>query len=93
MHVVQCGHCGERVQVNAWSEPVSYAEREAENGRRKLVIIGGDGLLHQCLIDETRLNRAPSSGPTTQQPSTPRAVESNRMRRALRANRSTDGLR
>jgi hypothetical protein len=87
MHVVQCGHCGARVQINAWSESVSYAEREADDGRRKLVIIGGDGLLHECLIDEARVNRAPV--PVTSSPATPRAGAS-RMQRAVRMNRPTD---
>jgi diacylglycerol kinase family enzyme len=55
MHVVKCGHCGTRVPVSAWREPLSYAERETDDGRHKLVIIGGDGLLHECIIDEHKV--------------------------------------
>ena len=59
MHVVRCGHCGTDIEVNAWREPLSYAEREPNAlGERRLVVIGGDGLLHECVIDEEKARRA-----------------------------------
>lgn len=58
MIVKRCGHCGATFQVSAWAEPLSYAEREPEgNVPRTLVVIGGDGLLHRCVIDEQALGR------------------------------------
>jgi hypothetical protein len=58
--IKRCGHCGADFCVNAWREPLSYAEREADAfGRRTLAIIGGDGLLHQCVIDEDKANGRP----------------------------------
>jgi hypothetical protein len=88
MHVVKCGHCGARVRVNAWREPLSYAEREAEDGRQKLVIIGGDGLLHECIIDEKKAFRARL--PLPQQLATRREDVSTRYR-AHRTNKAIDG--
>lgn len=91
MRVVRCGHCGASVQVNAWREPLSYAEREADHGRRKLVIIGGDGLLHECIIDEKKAHRARASGPA--QPSRPTqhasASKTGRASRPSRTNRNS----
>lgn len=61
--VVRCGHCGADIHVNAWGEPLSYAERESDgHGPRTLVVIGGDGLLHQCAIDESKARLASRPG-------------------------------
>ena len=91
MHVVRCGHCGTRVPVNAWREPLSYAEREAEGGQQKLVIIGGDGLLHECIIDETKAYRGHPAVPATRPRATPHEVRARRFH-ARRKSNGTEGF-
>ena len=49
---VECPRCGAGISVrDAW-HPLTYAERAADDGEtNSLFVIGGDRLLHTCLID------------------------------------------
>ena len=48
-----CPHCGERIAVSDYSQPVSHIERDAtESDPRTFLIIGADRLLHRCEIGE-----------------------------------------
>ncbi|MGO9872281.1 MAG: hypothetical protein ACLPVY_00660 [Acidimicrobiia bacterium] len=48
-----CPHCGLRIYIGTFWRPVSCSEREADDyGPRAFVIIGGDRLIHRCLIGE-----------------------------------------
>jgi len=52
LEVVECAHCGEKMNVAPNRQPVAYMEREV-NGQRSFLIIDVDNwLLHQCIIDE-----------------------------------------
>ena len=53
---MKCRNCGEIVLVSPAREPVRYVERPAEGDMpRSLLIIGGDWLLHRCVIAEPRV--------------------------------------
>ena len=48
---MRCPHCDLRVYIGSFWQLVSTAEHEADdNGPRAFVIIGGDRLLHRCVI-------------------------------------------
>ena len=50
---MDCPHCDSRVYIGASSRPVSCTECEADDyGPRAFLIIGGDHLLHRCLITD-----------------------------------------
>ena len=50
---ITCPNCNERVYVSSFWQPVSSAERDADDyGPRAFVIIGGNRLIHRCLIAE-----------------------------------------
>ena len=54
---ITCENCGERVFFRGSSQPLAYVEREARGGLpRSFLIIGGEVLLHQCVIVEDGLN-------------------------------------
>jgi len=60
MRIAKCEHCGAEVYVDPSREPVRYVVREADDlDPKAFLIIGGDWLLHRCVLDdhETRGRR------------------------------------
>jgi len=52
MEVVECEHCGGKVNVLPMRQPVTHVERENDGVRSFLIIDVDNWLLHQCRIDE-----------------------------------------
>ena len=53
VHAVNCPHCGDTVHVSDFWQPVKQVERDAtQSNPRTFLIIGGDRLLHRCVIGE-----------------------------------------
>jgi hypothetical protein len=51
--LVARARCGARFYVDDVRHPLTYAEREATSyGPPTLVIVGGDRLVHRCVITE-----------------------------------------
>ena len=55
MSIVKCQHCGAEVYVGPAREPVHFVTREADDfDPPTFLIIGGDWLLHRCVLDDAR---------------------------------------
>jgi len=50
LEVIECEHCGEKMNIAPHRQPVAYVEREADGQRSFLIIDVDNWLLHQCVI-------------------------------------------
>jgi len=53
LDVLECPHCRVKVYyVSSFWQPVSRTEYSVDDGLRVFVVMGGDRLIHRCLIAE-----------------------------------------
>ena len=57
VQALNCPHCGEKVHISDFWQPVKQVERDAtEHDPRTFLIIGAGHLLHRCEIGEEHAN-------------------------------------
>jgi hypothetical protein len=51
LDVLECPHCRVKVYyVSSFWQPVSRTEHSVDDGLRVFIVMGGDRLIHRCLI-------------------------------------------